>query len=1192
MSSEVGGMRSSADVTKLLRLKATPLDDILTTAVGLIENKEKVYLPNKTNFLIELFCDRLNDNNFFKSWKYEVNVWRFLLRLWQGLGDTPKARSKIIKKIKLIQLAIDVLNNSTERKNLDLARGIFEFLEAAVLQNYITIDEHQSVLLLESYSSLLLSFTETSSLSTAEIDHWTSLVDKIFQTPIVLNGGVFSKKNTTRFCQVTLPSLLNAIVTLRRNEKAEETLRIFESVISNALLSDTSVQSLVPNTIHLLKNDVVSLSLEDLRCFFEIVIRRLSSDRIKTCEELFITIVSNTDIPEISLNLLQFLLSTNKSLSFDFYRSIYDSEIKGRTPDRLNWDLLQCLICLDVDLALDVARETLENIPETIGKDTALSIGKALTDAFVRARDFSLFIKTHLINAVERNRLFRKSEFIDYISSKVNNLSLKEIPEVLKSIQNNERAVSLYAGVIKGLVYCSDDKIENAKSVLLSSHSLTYDYVELWEVRFYIMCIYRKDAGEHFRQLIVQNAQSNPKIKYYYYCAFRMIETLPLEENLKFNAFETGYINFLESCTSDQLLPLLKDTIKRWPVILNMFFSDLGLDKFIDILVHDNNLVIMLQILSESSDVLFEQARFMTKLVDSISEKLNEKDQLGVTLALLQLIPEKYLDKHIRIKVTNDITSNNYIFKNDDLANLAFKCLFRLLARPTGKARIEMNINSMFNFIQMAAEHSKVMASDLVILMWEKNPSVELKFDIVKKLLQYIDTFDMALIFTQPIEFNITSKILNNFLYLEKDDVLTVEIRKLKTKFLNFVSNALSECSANIDELVLKTIDWLLDVCNNLFSSEENNSHQIVCVLKSLGSSLKLNAESDIVNSIKCRIFLVFTQVYSASTTNSRFLVALYLLLAKSVDVKNTLDNALDNYFQKLSVHPEMLQQLFVDVLESINDPDNAYIEQLVSVCVLLLQNLKTDEKKDAEKLVTKWLSTLISNFELLIKMNINCWIYMLDALRTYLTSKTWIFGQYEIENILAFISKVSSNMFRVKMNDSSKLILLYTKLTQVVSNIILYHRFRLTSRHHITMAMFINLLLPLSLNSPYSVKHISFSTDAAHAYTRLLSNLCEPSNVNIKDVANTSLTSSASVVRKLLRKHIPLLLTSYISTLIKYNFEANVSGELLRGIYLIFDVLSRSELHLVNALLDTPGRSYYRTLLSSYRDHGKWKDD
>lgn len=1192
MSSEVGGMRSSADVTKLLRLKATPLDDILTTAVGLIDNKEKVYLPNKTNFLIELFCDRLNDNNFFKGWKYEVRVWRLLLRLWQSLGDSPKARSKIIKKIKLIQLAIDVLNKSTEQKNLDLAKQIFDFLEAAVLRNYITIDEYQSVLLLESYSSFLLSCMDTNSLSTAEIDHWTSLVDKIFQTPIVLNGGVFSKKNTAKFCQLTLPSLLSAIVLLKRYEKAGETLRIFESIISNALLSETSVQSLVPNTVLFLKSDKKSISLEDLRCFFAIVIRKLSSERIKTCEELFIAIVSNTDIPDISLNLLQFLLNTNKSLSSDFYRSIYDSEIKGCASDKLNWNLLQCLISLDVDLALDVARDTLENIPETIRKDTAMSLGKALTDAFIRARDFSLFIKTYLISAVERNQLFRNSEFIDYISSKVNNLSLKEIPEILESMQGNERAVSLYAGLIKGLVYCSDEKIENAKSKLLSVHLLKNEYVELWEVRFYIMCIFGNEACEFFRHSIVQNAQSNLKNKYYYYCAFRMIEATPLEKNVKLNAFETGYINFLESCTSDQLLPLLENTLKRWPVILNMFFSDLGLNKFIDILVRDTNLTMMLKILSKSSDVLFEQARLMTKLVDSISKKLDEKDQLGLTLALLQLIPEKYLDKHIRIKVTNDLTSNSYIFKNDDLANLAFKCLFKLLARPTGKAKIEMNINNMFNFVQMAAEYSKVMATDLIILIWEKNLNDHLKFDIVKSLLQYIDTFDMVLISTQPSEFNVTSKIINQLSKLDKDDVLTVEIKKLRTNFLNLVSNALSECSSNIDASVLNTIDWLLDVCNNVISSEEDNSHQIVKVLKTLGSSLKLDAESDIVNSIKCRMFLVFTQVYPTSNKSSRFLVALYLLLAKSVGVESSLDNALNNYLQKLSVQPEMLQQLFVDTIESINDPDNAFIEQLIKVCVLIIQNLKTDEKKDAEKLVTKWLSTLLSNFDLLIKMDADYWIFMLDSLRTYLTSKPWIFGQYEIENILAFVSRVSSNMSRIETNDSSSLISLYTKLTQVVSNIILYHRFRLTSRHHITVATFINLLLPLSLNSPYSVKHISFSTDAAHTYTRLLSNLCEPSNVNIKDVANSSLTSSASIVRKLLRKHLPLLLASYISTLIKYNFEANVTSELLRGFYLIFDVLSRSELHLVNVLLDTPGRSYYRTLLSSYKDHGKWKDD
>lgn len=70
------------------------------------------------------------------------------------------------------------------------------------------------------------------------------------------------------------------------------------------------------------------------------------------------------------------------------------------------------------------------------------------------------------------------------------------------------------------------------------------------------------------------------------------------------------------------------------------------------------------------------------------------------------------------------------------------------------------------------------------------------------------------------------------------------------------------------------------------------------------------------------------------------------------------------------------------------------------------------------------------------------------------------------------------------------------------------------------------------------------------------------------------------------------MLLVNYVYFNLKYNFQTIVNDEIISGIYSIFDVLSQTELQLVNSSLDIPGKTYYSTLYSNYKEHGKWKDN
>ena len=148
-----------------------------------------------------------------------------------------------------------------------------------------------------------------------------------------------------------------------------------------------------------------------------------------------------------------------------------------------------------------------------------------------------------------------------------------------------------------------------------------------------------------------------------------------------------------------------------------------------------------------------------------------------------------------------------------------------------------------------------------------------------------------------------------------------------------------------------------------------------------------------------------------------------------------------------------------------------------------------------------------------------------------------------------------------------------------------MYHRFKIATRHHLVLNVMSSLLKYLADGT----SKLSSNTEAASAYARLLSNLCEPSE-RVGDKM-FHLTTSASYFKKLLRKHLSVLLSNYIYFNLKYTFTRTVNDAIMPGIYSMFTVLSQNELRVVNDSLDYGGKAFYKTLYNDYKDHGKWKD-
>jgi nucleolar pre-ribosomal-associated protein 2 len=205
------------------------------------------------------------------------------------------------------------------------------------------------------------------------------------------------------------------------------------------------------------------------------------------------------------------------------------------------------------------------------------------------------------------------------------------------------------------------------------------------------------------------------------------------------------------------------------------------------------------------------------------------------------------------------------------------------------------------------------------------------------------------------------------------------------------------------------------------------------------------------------------------------------------------------------------------------------------------------------------------------------------------LREKSWMVSQYMLELILAFVAKVSLDTlvhrhgYDVEDNRSR----LYLQLTRTCSSVLLFHRHRINGRYHLVLRALISLLGCLTVKSEWNCSGIS----SALAYSRLIGNLCEPPVQSIREKGGKSnLTSSATLTKKALARHLPVFLANYIYASLNEGFTSEVSESLKPEIYNVFAVLGTEGVKVTSGMVDSSGRAYLKILYEDYTKNGKWQ--
>ncbi|CAI5758879.1 unnamed protein product [Candida verbasci] len=824
--------------------------------------------------------------------------------------------------------------------------------------------------------------------------------------------------------------------------------------------------------------------------------------------------------PKLSEQLLSILASSRKTISTEFIEKIYKNEIKDKQFKDLNWSMVKYIFEIDNEIATKKSSFLFKKYNSGFElDDLVLPVSEVIVDSYLKSRELVEFLTEVWPRAIKKDELWESSRFINIVSKTIKSLSNKQLNSVIELVFKMEEENS------------QRTIFEAITEGLIESNNALIDSVKESFINNSEFFNSGKDEFWHIRYNLlclygVDYEMSKVLLNevdydlYFHYNIFRLIELRELEE-----VSVARQRQFLSFINDDENVKLISSIFDRWMIIFNNYFNQETNKQLIEI-------ALTAGVFDNPNPLLFEQPKLTTILIQTIFEKLSDN------LFLIIKIPIVSFNKNIKKELINELY--NLSIKNKDGA---LQQLQYLLQHPTNQSELEIYFDAIIELLKASNAETKGLTFEICESIWinhvkQIKNADNLKFieGSISNLLEYFENNDTKKI-SPEIEFTLT--ILSNSNTIELSEL--VQLREIFTRIC--ISNL-----QNSDDLY--SINWYLWALTMV----KPNNIKLQNILSGLNNEVKLNPL------IQKTIFKFICATLDANYTNSIFILSLFIALGF-----NDIYEDLRTYLKRLSVNEQDYKKSFEIFIQSSTD--------------------STDSIDLSIQISCAFLTTTTKQFELPLAPCFNLFnnsyasvLLILDTLKSLLVEKAWIFNQYLLEFTLSLISSI---IHKSSTFENSELI--YIKSSQVISHILLYHRYKLSTRHNLLINLISSFFTPLTKNQP-----LGHSLNAADSFIRLLSNLCEPQERS-KEV---NLTTQSDLFKKSLRKHLPILLTNYIFLNLRFNFDKLINDILKSGIFVIFDVLSQTELKSVNAALDYAGRSFYKTLYADYEDHGKWKDN
>lgn len=498
----------------------------------------------------------------------------------------------------------------------------------------------------------------------------------------------------------------------------------------------------------------------------------------------------------------------------------------------------------------------------------------------------------------------------------------------------------------------------------------------------------------------------------------------------------------------------------------------------------------------------------------------------------------KIIDKYdIDIRVSD--TKLIEVFKNDEIFEHP-KLMERLIANIADLELIPLIPIQCF---------TKKLKEKYVALSIDKNiktleyllPSFSSVLETKPEKLIEFTTKDNSTVF-KKIWINSQKEFRSEIINLLKDNLhnsLIIDI-VLRTK----TSKAKDTEDSDLDDLKEKYFKFIEKQLN-----KTKNEDEIIGYLKSYQKTLPLKIIKKLgkrnsmeINKLLFKSFTQYSNVYRV--------LSLYMIL----DIEE------EEIIEYLRTQPNAVSFVVISFeydLESFKTSiDDKAITKYISLFKCLLQI------HEEPWLLTHFISKILSNIETFTK-------HIIDILQ--IIERAENFNQYNIELIFNLIYKLD-----FQTSDEER----FNLACKIMSNILLFKRFRLSSRNHLIVSNVSKLTKALTMDKP-----LGESSICAFNLNKLINNLCNP------PIKVNNLTNKSVKIKKQVSFHMTIYIINYIQMNLSSNFNKVITNELTNAIYEILNICSKNDLKLINNYLDTQGKFFFKSLYKDFLAYGKWNE-
>lgn len=1156
---------SSTDaLTKLLRSKDTSIGEIFDI-VSQFDHLD-LYFPNKEVFVLELIGDRWNDQKLV-AFKKDYRIWRLYSDMWVALGDEVILK-KLFKHLKFVPHLIKTL----QVVDSDISQFLYELKKTCLLVNStltIAVTLENANIIMGRILELLQRVPEEEYVRESRND----LLDQIKTLTDINNVLEVTTKISTNYCNELLFPTIQYIARFG-SETSDPGISFLTENLGRYLFSPST------DTVKLLEDFVAKkrnrFTPDVALVLFQKSISFMAKQNITQLEKIFSIIVELQ--PSLSAMLLKELSLSKKTMSQEFLENLLQNAIATASSDNLYdsdfWSLIFHVLDLDIEIGIQNTDQLLEIISkqkDAHKESTQLLLAKIVT-CHSNAREFPQFLNKWESYCKHNGNsslfLLTDPNFTETISRNISTLSIVQLKSIISQAITkidkdcgNKTAIMVFKVVLRGLPRISYTILTELKGMFPKVFEIDVQKIsELWEVRYLIMEVFDDIVPTETLESLDRetdafiNKSVVPKELFFYF--FKLREYKKFDISLIISKF----MDFFRTLDEQVRGQVIKEIFINWSTLINLTFPKDDLSYLINSLL-SNEHIGLLDILF-TDDNIFEEPNIMHCIVGKLSNSF--ENQIG--LSYIGKIPLQCISKSIRIDLIDNISSKKLITEID------MQILNHVLANPTFKANIENNLDSLY-YLMAQKINRMTYENEVFEKIWNNHLS-QLKEEVT------INFFENALkVLCEGIEKDEFDVVYFQMAYLGLKTGNMHMFENLKTKFVQNSLRWISEKSIKQNTPVLS---WLLRCLYFVFKSDEKYIPQDASMQLILSSITKMPAailshmEKDLIVSI----FLLYSVLYM---DDLEYLFAHYLVIREAgVDAELILPGIRGVINKSLKGNVDEFNNAFAITISSFGTDHHNYIEGLLELYEVQIECLNKDNIVGTH-LFVKSISEFYTN-----SINFRCAkegvLKILGTIQTLLISKSWLFSQYCIE--MMFPMCLNLIILYVKSpNDSDDI---FVSTTKLISNVLFVHRVKLSSRHHLVNALLCEYLELLS-----TYKSTLSTARSARSLSRLISNFCEPANI-LKTQASkrNDLTSKMSILKRSLRKYLPVLLVKYIYLSISSGFDPLVRKELTNAMYSVFDLLSPNEIALLNGALDNAGREYFRSLYASYKKMGKWHAD